>query len=151
QYDTSIGADAGGSTGQSIFRAITDFSFNLNSGEIASTGFTRSGTPPPSNIQMYNDQGSPDFDHISIVPFAPELQVPGSPTFFFNFAVLRLDDTGETVFNTADALPTSLNLSDFSGGNFDLFFLRDEGDGSFETKEVDAVITSLSTTVSEPT
>ncbi len=147
QYDTTTPADAGGDPSASSFTgAITGFTFNVADGGLIAS-FTRA-PGGGSNIQMYNDLGSPNFDHISLVPFFPELTGDQPSGYFVQFAVLRFDDTSQSVFGTAASLPGSLDFSQFTGGGFFLFL---EDTHSEATATISMTITSLTTdSITEP-
>lgn len=128
QYDSDTAANPGGSASAADFYALTDFSFS--SAGLSSTGFSTGGG---SNIQMYNDLGVPNYDHFSVVPFFSGLAVPDIGTSKFQFAVLRIDDTTESIFSTALDLPTSLNLNDFNSNRIFSLFYYNFADGHFES------------------
>jgi hypothetical protein len=146
QYDTTIVADAGSNSSTALFHALTDFQASAGT---YSAGFASPGLASSSNIQMYNDLGSPNFDHISVVPIVSTGELEGADLNGqpLGFIVLRFDDSTESVFSNALTLPTSLNYSDFDSLAIYFFYFIPGSDSLYS---IAGEITGLQSETGEP-
>src|SRR5262245_24686091 len=105
----------GGNANSAVYDALSDVNFTLGSYSASSTG--------APEIQVDNNPGLPFHDRYALVARASDgLTGPTVGSSTLSAFGSRLDDSTDTVFSTALALPTNLSLTDFDSNAFFLFF-----------------------------
>jgi hypothetical protein len=139
-YDSDAAALAGSNSQFAVFNALLGLDF-------ATGSYTGSSNGAPE-VQVDNDPGIMGFyDRFGVVSrWTDGLTAPAVNTMPIDAFILRLDDTTNTVFSDALALPTSIDFANFTGGSIFVFY-----QGFFPFTYFSATITSATTSaVPEP-
>lgn len=97
-----------------VFNAL--ITLNVTAG-----GFVATSTGA-AEIQIDNNPGGGNHDRFSVVSRATDGLTGSNNGIPVNFFFLRLDDSTDTAFSTADSLPTVLSLAAFDSNSFGIFF-----------------------------
>ena len=109
----STAANLGDST-FGVFNAL--LSLNLTAGTFVAT------SSAAAEIQIDNNPGGGFHDRFGVVSRASDGLTGTNNGVPVNFFFMRLDDSTDSAFSTADALPIALSLAAFDGKSFGIFF-----------------------------
>jgi hypothetical protein len=110
----STTANTGVTPGFGVFNAL--LSLNLTAGTFVAT------SSAAAEIQIDNNPGGGFHDRFGVVSRASDGLTGTNNGVPVNFFFMRLDDSTDSAFSTADALPTALSLAAFDGKSFGIFF-----------------------------